>query len=326
MSVRLFLRSLCLPLMLLGFAVASGEEYLSSSDNQSTYICSDECDPCGDCCKPLLLGFIQPTDPNWANFISPMTNPVFFEDPRTLTEARFIFIDHQLPALAGGAIPPSRLQVLAVQLRAAITEDLSIIATKDGFIWPTALAPLDDGWADVALGLKYNVWKDCCCQKILSVGVTFELPVGSTQALQGNGDGEFNLFAAYGAAFGDCNHFLTTAGFRLPTDRAAENQVFYWSGHLDRQINGSCFYGFVEANWYHWMSNGAVAAFDGIQGGDFFNFGSTGVAGSDIVTGAFGLKYKPSLLNEIGLAYEVPLTDERGVLQHRFTADYILRY
>lgn len=255
-----------------------------------------------------------------------MTNPVFFEDPRTLSELRFIFIDHQIPVLAGGAIPSSRLQVLAVQARAALTDDLSLIATKDGYIFPTAGAPLDDGWADVSLGLKYNLWKDCCCLKILSVGATYELPVGSTRALQGNGDGEFNLFASYGALFGDTNHFLTTAGFRLPTDRAAENQVFYWSAHVDRQIPDSCFYVFAEGNWYHWMSNGANAALNGIQGGDFFNFGSTGVAGTDIVTGALGLKYKPSLLNEIGLAYEIPLTDERGVLQHRLTADYILRY
>jgi hypothetical protein len=161
-------------------------------------------------------------------------------------------------------------------------------------------------------GLKYNWWKDVCCQKILSIGLTYEMPVGSTRSLQGNGDGEFNLFAAYGALFGDCNHFLTTAGFRLPTDRSAENQVFYWSGHVDRQLSGSCFYGFLEGNWFHWMSNGTVAAFDGIQGGDFFNLGSTGVAGTDIVTGAFGVKYKPSLLNEIGLAYELPLTNTRA--------------
>ena len=284
------------------------------------------CTACDDCCKPPLLGFIQPTDPSWAGFISPMTNPVFFEDPRTLTEARFIFIDHQIPTLAGGAIPASRLQVLAVQLRAALTEDLSLIATKDGFIFPSANAPLDDGWADLSLGLKYNLWKDCCCQRILSVGATFELPTGSTQALQGNGDGEFNLFATYGALFGDANHLITAAGVRLPTDRSAENQVFYWSGHVDRQLNCSCWYAFAEGTWYHWLSNGTNAAFNGIQGGDFFNFGSTGVAGTDIVTGALGVKYKPSLLNEIGLAYEIPLTDERGVLQHRFTADYILRY
>ena len=302
---------------LLGCTLVMGQESME---------CEGDCYEDPGCCQPALLGFILPTDPTWAGFISPMTNPVFFEDPRTLTEARFIFIDHEIPTLAGGAIPASRLQVIAVQLRAALTEDLSLIATKDGFIFPTAGAPLDDGWADVSLGLKYNLWKDCCCLRILSVGATYELPVGSTQALQGNGDGEFNLFGSYGALFGDCNHLLTTLGIRLPTDRSEENQVFYWSAHVDRQLCGTCWYGFLEGTWYHWLSNGDNAAFAGIQGGDLFNFGATGVAGTDIVTGALGVKYKPSLLNEVGLAYELPLTDERGVLQHRLTVDYILRY
>lgn len=137
------------------------------------------------------------------NFISPMTNPVFFEDPRTLSEVRFIFAEHHIPSLAGGAIPASDIQVLAMQARAAITEDLSIIATKDGFIWASPNAPLDDGWADVSLGLKYNLWKDVDTQQILSVGGTFELPVGSPKALQGNGSGEFNLFGSYGSQFGE---------------------------------------------------------------------------------------------------------------------------
>lgn len=176
------------------------------------------------------------------------------------------------------------------------------------------------------MGLKYNLWKDCECLRILSAGLTYEIPAGSPQALQGNGDGEFNLFASYGALFGDTNHFLTTAGIRLPSDRQAENQVFYWSFHADRQIPCTCWYAFAEANWYHWLSDGANAGLNGIQGGDLFNFGSTGVAGTDIVTGAIGVKYKPTLLNEIGAAFEIPLTDERGVLANRLTLDYILRY
>lgn len=295
-------------------------------------VAADEsCDPCCEACcdwcnKCPLLGFIQPTDTRWANFISPMTNPVFFEDPRTLSEVRFIFAEHHLPQLAGGAIPGSDIQVFAMQARAALTEDLSLIATKDGFIWASPNAPLDDGWADVSLGLKYNLFKDVETQQILSVGGTFELPVGSPKALQGNGSGEFNLFAAYGQQVGDWNHFLTTSGFRLPTDKSDENQVFYWSSHLDRQIQGSWLYGFIEGSWYHWMSNGQQAGLNGIQGGDFFNLGATGVAGSDIVTGAIGMKWKPSLLHEVGLAWEVPLTTTRGVLDNRITADVILRY
>jgi hypothetical protein len=50
------------------------------------------------------------------------------------------------------------------------------------------------------------------------------------------------------------------------------------------------------------------------------------VAGTNIVTGAFGLKYKPSQNVEIGVCWEVPLTVRRDILDNRITADLILRY
>lgn len=304
---------------------ALAEEEAVQDEAAAVGVCADDacCDNCSQC---PLLGFIQPTDTEWSGFISPMTNPVYFEDPRTLSELRLIFVQHKIPSLAGGAIPGSDVQVVAMQVRAALTEELSLIATKDGYIWASPEAPLDDGWADVSLGLKYNLWKDVECQRILSVGAVYEMAVGSTQALQGNGSGQFHLFASYGAEFREVNHFLTSAGFLLPTDTRDENQVFYWSAHVDRQVADTCFYGFLEGNWYHWMSNGSNAALNGIQGGDLFNFGSTGVAGSDIVTAAFGLKWKPTELQEVGVAWEVPVTETRGVLNNRITADYILRY
>jgi hypothetical protein len=56
------------------------------------------------------------------------------------------------------------------------------------------------------------------------------------------------------------------------------------------------------------------------------NLGSTAVAGNDIVTGAFGAKYKPNGCVELGVAWEFPLTERRDVLDNRVTADIILRY
>jgi hypothetical protein len=76
---------------------------------------------------------------------------------------------------------------------AAVSDQLSIIATEDGFA--TSTNPLiDDRWADVSAGLKYNLYRDSYRQQLLSAGLVYELPVGSTRALQGNGDGLFNLF------------------------------------------------------------------------------------------------------------------------------------
>lgn len=252
-----------------------------------------------------------------------MTNPVYFEDPRTLTEARPIFIQHRIPnraPLAGGDV-----QVIAVQLRAAVTENLSVIATKDGYIISGSDAPGADGWADVNLGLKYNIYRDVDTQRILSVAGVFELPVGSTRALQGNGSGIFDLKVTGAAQLSERWRAISAAGVQLPTDTVENSQLSYWSFHFDRTIGNRGWYFLNEYNWYHWMKSGQVGL-PGVEGLDLYNFGSTGVAGNDIVTGAIGFKYKPSPWREYGLAWEVPLTNRRDIIDNRITVDAIFRY
>src|SRR5262249_23741305 len=86
------------------------------------------CRAYGCCCSSeRLLGLFYPTDCRFNDFISPMTNPVYFEDPRNLTEARLIFLNHQIP---GAVLGGGDVQLLALQIRAALTERLSLIATK----------------------------------------------------------------------------------------------------------------------------------------------------------------------------------------------------
>lgn len=267
-----------------------------------------------------LFGLISHSDHQFTNFISPMTNPVYFEDPRTLTEARFIFLNHHLPNNLGG----DNVQLYAAQLRAALTENLSLIATKDGFIVSQSDV-LKDGFADPMVGLKYNLYKNAATQTILSAGAAYELPVGSTRALQGNGGGEFHLFLTAGKEILSDWHYISSSGFRLPTDTSAANQMWYWSSHIDRKLGCTGFYLFTEANWFHYMSNGT--AFPAPVGGhDLFNLGSVGIAGNDLVTGAYGVKYKPNQTWELGLAYEIPYTTRRDVIQDRLTFDLIIRY
>jgi hypothetical protein len=38
------------------------------------------------------------------------------------------------------------------------------------------------------------------------------------------------------------------------------------------------------------------------------------------------LKYKPTTLSEVGIAWENPLTQRKDVLDNRLTIDFILRY
>ena len=283
--------------------------------------CGDSCD-CGSgvCGGDRLFGLFASSDHRFDRFISPMTNPVFFEDPRTLTEARAIFLQHNVPGAAGGG----DVRLLALQMRAALTERLSIVAAKDGFIMSTN--PLiNDGWADVSAGLKYNLFADPAAQRLLSTGFSYEMPVGTPRALQGNGDGEFHFYLTGGAQVGDYSHWISAMGFRIPADPGAESDMWYWSNHLDYEFRDR-WYLVSELNWFTWIGAGENPALAGVEGGDLFNLGSTGVAGNDIVTNAIGLKFKRNRHREFGVAFEYPLTDRRDVLETRITADWIFRY
>jgi hypothetical protein len=292
-----------------------------SADEWSASSCDCQC-ACG--CSPdggflACCPLIQPSDHCYDDFISPMTNPVYFEDPRNLTEARVIFLNHKVPLAAGGG----DVQLYALQVRAALTDRLSLIATKDGYI--VSSNPLiDDGWADISAGVKYLIYSDPCAQQLASVGVVYELPVGTPDALQGNGDGTFDIFLTGGSQLGCNGHWIGAGGFVLPTDDQAESTWCYISNHIDYEFH-SRYYALMEFNWYHWLESGG-GGIGGVEGGDLFNLGSTGVAGNNIVTGAFGLKYKPSCHTELGIAWELPLTERRDVLENRITFDWILRY
>lgn len=262
---------------------------------------------------------LQSSDPRFDDFISPMSNPVYFEDPRTLSEARFIFLNHKVPNPAGGG----DVQLYALQIRAALTDRLSLIATKDGYI--VSENPLiDDGWADIAAGLKYNLFSDPYAQQLLSAGIVYEAPSGTHDALQGNGDGAFDFFLTGGAQICCRGHWLAAGGLVQPVNTGDESTWSYLSNHFDYYM-GNGFYALMEYNWYHYLKSGD-GGIPGVEGGDLFNFGSTGVAGNDIVTCAFGTKFKPDRCTEIGLAWEVPLTERRDVMENRLTFDVIRRF
>lgn len=292
------------------------------------------CDPCGcgacwdGCGSPCdrLFGIFARTDYCFNDFISPISNPLFFEDPRQLTEARFIYAHHRVPGdvpIGGGDV-----NYYALQLRAALNDRLSIIATKDGYIdLDVDNLPHQDGWADVALGLKYTLLRRPQTQTLLSTGLTYQLDVGSHKVFQGYGDGEFHLFLTGGQQIGERSHWLSASGFRLPVDTNDGSQMWYWSNHYDYQFVPGTWYGLIEFNWFHWMRSGAgPLGTSGFEGLDLINLGSTGVAGNDIVTMAAGGKWKPYRNMEIGAAYEFPLTERRDILEDRFYVDLIVRY
>ena len=202
-------------------------------------LCSDDVvgHGCGfgpGCCgkRGCLKSLIKPSDHCFDDFISPMLNFVFFEDPRTVTELRPVFVNHWVPSRIGNDIPADgTIELYALQFRAALTDKLSLIAVKDGFIVDGTRGALDtllqDGWAAVTAGLKYNLFRNPCQGTIASAGFTYEIPVGSQRALQDIGNGEFHLFVTGGQRLLQGNaHWLTASDIACRSKATCKRKRF----------------------------------------------------------------------------------------------------
>lgn len=287
---------------------------------------------CGGCSLLGANGLIKPSDHCFDDFISPMINFVYFEDPRSVSEIRPIFVNHWVPGTigTGGAVTAGgTVQLYALQFRARLTDRLSLIAVKDGFIVDNTNGTLDtvlnDGFADVTAGLKYNLLSDSNSGTLLSTGFTYEIPIGSQSALQDVGDGEFHFFLTGGQRFLDGDlHLLSSVGYRLPVDNDSQSTSIHWSNHIDYRVTEKA-YVFTELAWWHFVDD-AGAGLPGIAGQDLFNLTATGVEGQSLVTQSVGMKFKPNANTEVGVAYEFPLSDFEDIISSRLMFDLILRF
>ena len=173
---------------------------------------------------------------------------------------------------------------------------------------------------------RRGVVRDPKCGRIASVGLTYELPVGSRRTLQDIGDGEFHLFATGGQRLWDGNgHLLSSLGYRFPVDDAVQASAIHWSNHFDIRVTDRV-YLVTEAAWWHWTESAETGLPLGVAGQDLFSLSSTNVGGNDLVTQNVGLKYKPNGNIETGIAYEFPLTGFEDVIKDRIQLDLIFRY
>ena len=168
------------------------------------------------------------TPASWLdNTISPVANPIYFEDPKVTSEVHPVYMYHFLPDTfyyKGGSLAlGGQVQVTAVQLRYALTDRLGLIATKDGYIefQPSKNLPHEYGWADLAAGLKYELVDDEDNQFLLTPGFTLTIPTGCRNVFQNHGSGEWNLFVSAEKGW-DKFHLTGNAGFRLPDNFAEE--------------------------------------------------------------------------------------------------------
>ena len=266
--------------------------------------------------------------------ISPVSNPIFFEDPRITSEIRPVYMYHSLPNtfyFNGGKAPlGGDVQVFAVQIRYALTDKLALIATKDGYIefQPEKTLPHHYGFADASAGLKYALLNDEARQFILTPGFTISLPVGSSDVFQGYGAGEWNLFVSAEKGF-DKFHLTGHAGFRLPNNFAEETAQLHYSLQADYFVN-QYFVPFFAANGYTILSNGSDNRIGGVPLNtelyDLINAGSTGARGTTQFTVGGGFRSRICSKVDVGVAYEAGVVDPVGIFDNRITADVIVRF
>ncbi len=265
------------------------------------------------------------SDREFSSFVGPMSNPVLAKDPRALTEAQFLFIQDWIPdenSLGGG-----NFQVYGLQVRVALTDRLTFIADKDGYatIHP-GRGPDRDGWLNVAVGLKYAFVRDVDRQLLVVGGFQYEPQSGEARVFQSQGDGLVTLFGTVGKGWCNGTHIIANAGYQLPIDRSQNSTFFYTQLHLDRQFRG-WISPLVELNWYHWTDGGNRGLPAALGEGDgLINFGTSGVAGNDLVTVAAGVKAQLSDHLEVGVAYETPISNREDLIDHRIIAQVIFRY
>jgi hypothetical protein len=312
---------------LLAVPALAADTLQESFNEQETQLC-EACDceqECYDCCdyfngRQRFLGLL-PSDHCFDRFVSPLSNPFFFEDPRSLTEVRGVFIDNSLPNTVSGG----DFQLYAAQIRGRVTDRVSIIAPRIGvFNVNQAGGDTPNGLLSAPVGFKFNFIRDAERQFLVSGGLTYFIK-GSTSALSNFGDGDYHLYLTAGKQIFDRGHWLSGTGFRLPGDNNWGTQLWYWSNQWDYEVVDG-FYGLVGLNWFHWMSSSGLNMGAPVTGLDILNLPNNNVAGTNVVSAMTGVKWKPSAHCEVGTGFEFALSDNRDILRNRLYIDFIVRY
>jgi hypothetical protein len=277
----------------------------------------------------------------------PISNPTLFDLALPGTNVHPIFMYHGLPshvntidAVNGGSVPVGGdVELYALQFEIALNDRLSIVATKDGYVDFNADETLSDesGFANLGAGLKYAFILDEASGTALSGTMTFELPTGNSDVLQGEGDGAVNLILN-GLKLIDDWQFAGSIGAQIPFSDEQSTMAFL-SAHASYEVC-QYFIPLVELNWFHVLDagdgtgnypsqvGGLVPAAVEFEGGDLFNLGAVNsTENRDFVTAALGFRARITDSVNIGSAYEIPLTNEEdSVMDERVTVDLIWNF
>ena len=262
-------------------------------------------------------------------FISPVSSPFLFEDPRALTELRPVFIFQAMPSKSIGH--GGDIEFLGLQGRVALTDRIDIVMSKLGWIWDephNAAIPSASSLSEFDFGPKYTFYRSE--ETLAAAGLTFQIPAGSKKAFQDTGTLSMVPYASVAQNFGKSQYgsfnAMGTMAYAASID--SERSDYLFTGlHLDYDIaSAHKFYPLIELNWTHYTTSGNNPLTSGFEGGDLFNLGSQNVAGHNNLTLALGGRYKFSESMQLGSTIEFPLVGTKDLLDFRWTVDMIFRY
>lgn len=277
-------------------------------------------------------GFLE-SDHCFDVFSSPVSNQFLFEDPRSVTEIRPIFI-HEGTPLGNRVFRGGDVDFLGLQARVALTNRLSLVLNEIGFL---AVEPHNTasgysahvGWSELRFGPKYTFIRNEQTHTLLAGGLNFDFPIGPSKVFTDTGSLSLEPYVSFGQNFWKTNYgslnFLANLGYSVGTD-SKRSDFIYNSYHLDYDVaNLHKIYPLIELNYFHYTDSGTARPL-GFEGRDLINFGSTGVSGHDNLSMAVGARYKFSERLQTGFAYEFPLNGRRDLLDYRLNFDVIFRW
>ncbi len=265
-------------------------------------------------------------------FISPITNPFLFEDPRSLTEARPIFFIQSIPKnnplFHGG-----NAEFYGTQLRVALTDRVSIVIHELGGVTinpsSSSRQPSTSGFAELHVGPKFTFLHSTEYQAVGAAGLIFQIPTGPSGVFQNTGNLSLTPYVSlaknlFPTCYGSLN-LMDTFGYTIRTD-GIRSDYLYNSFHADWDVaNRHIFYPLIELNWFHYTRSGTANNL-GFEGTDFANIGSMNVSGKNEVNLAVGARYKFTEHIQVGAAAEFPLNKRNDMQEFRFLLDLIVRY
>lgn len=286
--------------------------------------------------------------------VSPMSTPYLFEDPYIRTELNLVGIYHNFPS--DSVFDGGEAGVIALQARLALTDRLAFIATKDGYTFlrpDNAILDDEEGFMDITVGLKYAVIDDREAGLIVTPSLRYEIPLGNKDVLQGVGKGV--VIPAVSVGYGPgAIHLVADFGAQVAVDGDKDSSSIFYNFHLDQAFDIDFLPGtdfivpFIELSGMTWVDSGdgstgietdlgrlsvktAQNVLSGpnpvanptadtrFEGADVANLGSTGMAGEDLITMAWGFWIPFHGGVSTGFSYERALSQRQDIFEQRFT-------